>query len=203
MADEKVDHKKVWAHGYYTAMRELGEPKTMNLSKADAAYRNQTTIAKKVFDATPAAECWTSNRIVEEMKRLGSGSGDLRIVLGCMNTLIDAGLVIEPEKGRFKRAMVRQKVLKPAMAFPDGPTPTLVPTDIEPKEPPPMQPTKPVVQLVEKLGPIDRLSLFAKRLRDLANDMETAALDLTEQSEKNEIETAKMRQLQALLKSIN
>ena len=59
-----------------------------------------------------------------------------------------------------------------------------------------------VQPVTQSATPIDRLSKFAIRLRELANDMETAALELAEQAEKNEIETYKMRQLQQILKSL-
>ena len=38
--------------------------------------------------------------------------------------------------------------------------------------------TPPIAQPIQPVTPIDRLSKFAVRLRDLANDMETAALEL-------------------------
>ena len=41
-----------------------------------------------------------------------------------------------------------------------------------------------------------------QQLVDLANEMEEAAIDLAGQAERNEQETAKMRQLQQLLKSL-
>ena len=108
------------------------------------------------------------------------------MTLGCLNKLLDLGLVSEVSHGQFKRVNIREK--QPQQADDDQYQP-----EIE-------RPTMTIKTQTQ--NPIDRLSSLAKRLRDLATDMETAALDLAEQSEKNEKETEKMRQLQALLKSL-
>ena len=161
----------------------------MNQSKFEQAHRGLSAIAKKVFDSVPKSEAWNAPAISADMRRLGSGGADSRVVLGCLNTLIEAGLVNEVTKGTFQRIEIREKT-KPIV--------------ITPTESPQMsiRAIQPVAQPIQSATPIDRLSKFAIRLRELANDMETAALDLAEQAEKNDAETAKMRQLQQLLKSL-
>jgi hypothetical protein len=132
------------------------------------------------------------------MKRNGTGAPQLTNVLGCLNNLKDIGLVSESEPGVFQRVKVRQRedtsneIINYA-----------VEQFIEKKEAAMQKPvitSKPVA--IDKKNPIDRLTRLSARLRELADDMESAALDLAEQAEKDEQETAKMRQLQALLKSL-
>lgn len=168
----------------------------MNVTKFESIHRGLSSIAKKVFEATPINEPWACATIVSEMRRLGSGA-DQKIIMGCLNTMIDLGLVVEPMKGHFQRVEVRakcnavaataeqpnhQQLSQPQQAMPHTPSTQSLPT--------------------AATSPIDRLSMFAIRLRELANDMESAALDISEQAEINDAQTAKMRQLQQLLKSL-
>lgn len=163
----------------------------MNRMRFEAAYRGLNSALKKVFDATPKNTHWLAPAISAEMRRIGSGGADSRMTLGCLNQLLIIGLVDEVEKGSFRQVQVKEKV-----ALIDLITPVKKPKEQEtmatiakPKE-------------IATSSPIDRLSKFAIRLRDLANEMEEAAIDLAGQAEKNEQETAKMRQLQQILKSL-
>lgn len=162
----------------------------VNQSKFEQAHRGLSAIAKKVFDSVPISEAWNTPAISADMRRLGSGGADSRVVLGCLNTLIEAGIVKEVSKGAFQRIEIREKA-----------EPVVTNKPMEPSQMS-IRAIQPVAQPIQPVTPIDRLSKFAVRLRDLANDMETAALELAEQAEKNDAETAKMRQLQQILKSL-
>lgn len=164
----------------------------VNQSKFEQAHRGLSAIAKKVFDSVPISEAWNIPAISADMRRLGSGGADSRIVLGCLNTLIEAGIVKEVSKGAFQRIEIREKAEPVVTSKPMEPSQM----SIRAIQPVAVQP------VTQSATPIDRLSKFAIRLRELANDMETAALELAEQAEKNEIETSKMRQLQQILKSL-
>lgn len=110
---------------------------------------------------------------MQELHRKNSGMNDARVILGCINTMVDAGVVVESPKSKFQRVEVKSKAIK-----------------------------EPMKVAKQDTSAIDRLSVIAQKLRELAQDMESAALDLAEQVEKNEADTTKMRQLQALLKSL-
>lgn len=170
----------------------------VNSKRYEIKVNSLNSALKKVFDATPIAEAWPATAVVNEMKRNGTGAPQLTNVLGCLNNLKDIGLVSESEPGVFQRVKVRQRedtsneIINYA-----------VEQFIEKKEAAMQKPvitSKPVA--IDKKNPIDRLTRLSARLRELADDMESAALDLAEQAEKDEQETAKMRQLQALLKSL-
>lgn len=163
----------------------------MGRSRFEATYRGLNSALKKVFDATPKTTHWLAPAISAEMRRIGSGGADSRMTLGCLNQLLTLGLVDEVEKGSFRQVQVKEKESLPELAQPIN----------KPKEKEIMATiTKPKETATS--SPIDRLSKFAVRLRDLANEMEEAAIDLAGQAERNEQETAKMRQLQQLLKSL-
>lgn len=195
----EVDHRKIYAKGFYDALRTLGmEGTSMNQAKFESAHRGFSAQAKKIYDCIPISEAWSPSQIMQELHRRNISMSDMRVVMGCMNTMIDSGCIVESPKGMFSRAEIRQaKIVK---------TPVLV--AVKTIEEPPMKPmlatSSPLVSTdkPQTTGPIERLSALAARLRDLATDMETTALELAEQAEKNDTDTAKMRQLQALLKSL-
>lgn len=199
----EVNHRKVFAAGYFEGLRDAGVSTNgeslkeikMHLSKAkfDRQYMSINSVLKKVYEATPINEYKTAISISAEMRRLGTGGADSRQTLGCLNSLMEMGLVEEFGKGEFRRVEVKspqqKQIEQPETKEEKMSLPAKV-VEIKPE----------VKQ--ENASPIDRLSKFANRLRDLANDMENAAIELAEAAEKNEIETAKMRQLQQLLKSL-
>lgn len=145
----------------------------MNQDKFESIHRGFSAQAKKVYDALPISEPWSPSQIMQELHRKNSGMNDARVILGCINTMVDAGVVVESPKSKFQRVEVKSKAIK-----------------------------EPMKVAKQDTSAIDRLSVIAQKLRELAQDMESAALDLAEQVEKNEADTTKMRQLQALLKSL-
>lgn len=166
----------------------------MNQTKFEAKRRSLNSQLSKVFDAVPINEPWMATAISAEMRRIGSGGSDSRATLGCLNSLLEMGLVQEPTKGYFQKVQPKEC------------TPPKEPRIVEAKHQiteTKMQAKPTTLQMTTAtVTPIEKLSKLAARLRDLANDMEVAALELAEQAEKNEVETAKMRQLQTLLKSL-
>lgn len=183
----------------------------MNQAKFEAKLKGLNSQLRKVLDATPVEEPWMATAVSAEMRRLGSGGADSRATLGCLNSLLEMGLVEEVVKGQFRRAKVNPAPGRPPLAPPPEPAPAvadsprLVSVKTNPQEEA-MQTIKAVTvapkSIVSPLSALDKLSRLAERLRELASDMESAALELAEQAEKDEAETAKMRQLQALLKSL-
>jgi hypothetical protein len=165
----------------------------LNQSRFNQLYASQTAVAKKVYDAVPKADCWTPAQIVGELARLGRRS-DTRLVTGCLVALVDAGLVSQPERGLFRREPVREIVLTPKEPMtketPSVPAaPALAPAKLEP---------------MDRLGELStRAGQLAELLRTLATDIADAAVDMQHQIEANVADLAKLKQLQALLKSLN
>ncbi len=144
----------------------------MNQKQLEQIHCNLSEQAKKVYDCIPIQESWSPVQIMQELHRKKLSTYDYHLVMGCIHLMVEAGIIKEPKKGFFVRENVETK-------------------NTVGKQ------TKPTV-----VGPIDRLSEFAQRLRQLALDMESAAIDLAGQIEINDAETAKMRQLKELLKSL-
>ena len=168
----------------------------MNQQKFDAVYRGMTIQAKKVYDAIPIQEGWTPAQIMGELRRRNISMTDKHVVLGCINSMIDSGLIVESPKGVFRREPVRPK-FEQQEQLPE-PTPPA-------KEPEPMSKTPapaPAKDVPPSIDPITRLSALAINLRALAAELESAAVDLAMQFEQNDAETEKMRQLKSILKSL-
>lgn len=158
-------------------------------TRYEERLRNLTPTARKVFDAVPISEPWSSTYIQSEMSRLGTRPGGTDILMGCLNSLKQAGLVEEPERGQFIRARVRPAKTEkdPQPAAEKAPMPT---------------PQKPEAKPAAPTSAIDLLAGIAKSMRALAGEIETAALAIEEGQAKAGEEVQKLRQLQALLKGL-
>lgn len=154
-------------------------------------HNGMTALAQKVYAAVPISEPWSTSYIHSEMLRNGGSTKDFRTVAGCLNSLIEAGLVLEPVRGTFIRSQVKEK-----------PTNTVTAETL--KEPMSSTPTA----KIEK-SPVAILSGIAGRakaasevLRKLADDIETAALEIEENNTARDADISKLKQLQQLLKGL-
>lgn len=90
-----------------------------------ARYRSTvaglSSVARKVFDAVPIGEAWSSQQVCSEIRRQGKSVRDLHIVEGCLNTLTDSGLVTEPTRGMFRRHP--EPVASPPVLVSNNPAP--------------------------------------------------------------------------------
>jgi len=173
----------------------------MGEGRFNSMYNGLSAVAKKVYDATPIQAPWSTEQIASEVVRLGRNV-DFSILVGCLNTLMRAGLVSEPIPRHFIRQKIRER--KPA-------EPRVEPEELIEIETPQTQTTitmtaKPTPQ---PKAPIDRIAALAQRARkiaeearELATDMETAALEIEEQAQVERGEIQKLHQLKSLLKSI-
>ena len=201
---ETTDHRRVYAKGFFDGM-EAAKRGDMNAQKFAQKWEGLTGIAKKVYEATPKQEAWTDTQIADELRRTSPTRVDLRILAGCLKSLVGSGLVREVERGKFQREPVREKAPMPV------PTAQVIEIRGEQK---PMYVPKPDAQPIPKptpaeVSPVDLLGSILKRiegvvgvLKEIGNDMADAALKIEAGIEKNNADTAKLRQLQELLKSI-
>lgn len=174
----------------------------MNHARFTAIHAGMTSVAKKVYEVTPIAESWSAGQICQELLRTGS-SVDPRVISGCISALVHAGIVLQQGPDAYRRTPVRPKPERAApLAQPETmakPTPTTTP--------PPAVPA--AAKLTDPAGPIDKLGALSSRvsnmvelLQALAIDIDTAALEIEEQIQAKNAETAKLRQLQALLREM-
>lgn len=143
----------------------------MNEARAARIESELTGSAKKVFECVPCEETWTTLQVAGELRRQGV-SLDIRYIQGALNSLVDQGLIKEPQTRCYCRAkpgktvQAERPITAAAVAVPT-PTIQLVADNTQPAqaEPP---------QLLEKFAALaGELRLFAAKVEDLALEVET------------------------------
>jgi hypothetical protein len=148
---------------------------------------------KKVYEAVPASEAWTSTQIIGEISRLGYSMRDSKAIIGCLDTLKRQGLIQEPERGSFIRVEIKET--------------TTFDKFIEETKEKTMATSKPVTQI--KQSNLDRLiSLsekangLAAQMKSMATELENVALEIEAEIQENSTSAQKLKQLQELLKGV-
>jgi len=158
-------------------------------------------VARKVYDATPIGEFWTVAQILGELKRNGSTLGQ-HVVHGSLSKMADDGLLRERAKNEYRREEVRVSSTTTAMEI------AMTETISKPQKPAPVAPvartTAPLQRLEDleqRLGsPAVQIGQAAAALNTLHSEITDAIIELQDQQEDPEI--AKLRQLSAVLKSL-
>lgn len=158
----------------------------------------QTAIAKKVFGATPISEEWTLHQIQAELIRTGQGR-ERQATEGALRGLVRTGLVAETKNGFFQRAKCKDP---PSML-------DLIEKAAAQKQPQENAMTAKPALIKNPAPHIDKLAMIsnqarsiAEQIKELASNIETAAIEIDEQIKQGTEETAKLKQLQQLLKSL-
>ena len=149
---------------------------------------------KKVYEAVPVSEAWTSTQIIGEISRLGYSMRDSKAIIGCLDTLKRQGLIQEPERGCFIRVEVKETV-------------TTFDKFIEETKEKTMATSKPVTQI--KQSNLDRLinlsekaNGLAAQMKAMATELENVALEIEAEIQENSTSAQKLKQLQELLKGV-
>ena len=176
----------------------------MNAAKLKIKLDGQTSLAKKVYECTPAQELWSAGQICDEMRRKGQVPNK-RLVEGCLNTLKDSGLVVEQGQGLFKAIVIKKKPtifietendVIPFAAYQAGSEEEVEVNTVKKIE-------------TKRKTPIEILSGLATKIEnvmddldDLKKEIEDAALEITDQMSADDDKIKQLRQLQALLKNL-
>lgn len=164
-------------------------------SQFSRRYHALSVNCKKVYDAVPIAEPWSTSYILSEIQRLCSYTSNMRVLTGSLQSLKASGLVQEPTKGLFVRTPVKPgKDESEAEQITDAKTQQPEPTKEEKTMPAPAQ--------KQPRNPMAILSELATRCKALADEIETAALEIDEYVTAKDVDAGKLKQLQALLKGL-
>lgn len=145
---------------------------------------------KKVYAAVPISEPWSVSYILSEIQRLSSFTSNMRVVTGSLNALKASGLILEPEPSLFVRAPIK---------------PPKSPDEITTTEEEDMSKAAPIekpAKQTDPRNPMAILSELATRCKALADEIETAALEIDEYVTAKDVDAGKLKQLQALLKGL-
>ena len=173
--------------------------KRMNETRFKSIVAGLTSTAKKVFDAVPNETYWSSTRIQSEMFRSGS-SLDRSKIEGSLRNLVELSIVIEPKPGLFSRIKSPDKAIKKKSPIKTEDLPT---TCFDK----PFQEEKKI--MTENAKPFDAVREVAikfldvaKTINALASEIDLKLADVEKHMATNDQDTAKLKQLQVLLKSL-
>ena len=180
----------------------------MTENKFNSIFRGISEQAKKVYHAVPIEDSWSVAQIMAELART-TGQRDHRIVSGCLNSLKGAGLVRELPNNTWARIEVRAKVpqAKTVTANAEFEPPAKETKETKETEMPPIN-TQPAPQkAASDVTPLERIGGLSQQvltiiqsMHQLAADIEATAIEVEEQMEKIEKDTALLRQFQQLIK---
>lgn len=156
----------------------------ISASQFDRRHAALSVSCKKVYAAVPISEPWATSYILSEVQRLGTFASSMSVLLGSLNQLKASGMVAEPSPGLFIRTPIKAVSVKSE-------------PHQQPTEELPVITTKPDKPVRTPLTVIADLAARAKQLTD---DIETAALEIDEYVAAAGADSAKLKQLQALLK---
>jgi hypothetical protein len=88
--------------------------------------RNLTEAARKVYEATPINEVWTTSQIGHELARMGRRA-DIRHIAGCLDSLKKDGLVKEPQPDHWQRIPGRPVLTSIGRIVEESPAQVLAP----------------------------------------------------------------------------
>lgn len=171
----------------------------MNPSILQSKANNLSGILRKVLEAVPIAEAWGASAVCKELLRTGHGA-DIRTVTGCLNHLLQIGLVREPRTGAFRRVAMKVKTKEECTAMNVTPMPPNAKPIVE--FAPIAAATALAAAAVTDPDPIKRLYATIAQLRKLASEAEELVLEAEAQIDDMKSNNAKLRQLQEFLKSL-
>lgn len=198
-SDDKTRLRKVYGRGFYDGIEKALA--TMNTAKLRATEAALTGMVKKVLGFVSTEEVRSIAQVCGAMHNETGSRPDQRVVSGCLNTLVERGMVKEPQKGHFLRIADEKKPEPKVLPEPASAVIRMMPA---------LQVSTPAHDFGLQDGDaMDRLAGIAKRLggiadvvRNLVSDLEDVALDVETKMHKINTDTAKLRQLQELLKSL-
>lgn len=203
MSQPDADRKPTRAqrvYGYAFAAGRTYERNLMNAGRIEALERGLNGLARKVLELVPIQESWSTQQIFQQSRRDGH-SLDFRVIEGALKNLADQGLL--------KRTVIDnvphfQRVKKEAAEA--GET-TPIPRHMLPSVPAPVVEGEGgidrVLRLVDAVSvEVEQLSAATARLKGIAEQLEKAALELSEEAGEAAAGIGKLRQLKELLASV-
>jgi hypothetical protein len=207
VSEEKGRHRKVYAKGFFDGIASIlsgkGNP-FMNQKKQMELLSRQTSLAQKVFDATPIQEPWDVSAICRELYRLHHSGASHRTIYGCLSALDGAGLVREVQKGMFVRVAVKaavdkidepdQEMEQEVLTTKSNTTDVMEGSQI---------PQTLAADPIERLGDLAiKAKALSAQVQQLSSEIEDVAIEIELQHEQAVKDSKTLKQLQELLKGI-
>lgn len=190
-------NQKIYGAGYHAALRQHGidqEDDIMNASRLASILNNLHTPERKIYDAVPIQDTWTTAQILGEINRKGGGISHISIG-GTLNNLKKRGIIKEPIRGYFQKVEVKAKVKKEPVTQ-QKTTANSTPTQSEPEKN-----GNVVFDILMELS--ERAEKVELSTTQLKADIETAALKVADMFQDATAKSEKLVQLQAILKGLS
>ncbi|WP_288076494.1 hypothetical protein [Pseudomonas sp.] len=163
-------------------------------SRQQQLLAGQSSIAQKIFRFVPIQESWSANDIQASAIAANATAVSAPAIRRALGELKDAGIIREPSNGKFQRDAVTTKQ-KSESVMPKAANQAIVSVK------------KPEVQALDALAGLSAevVSLadeVGARLKAMAARIEEVALSVEAEREGNAQASAKLKQLQSLLKEI-
>lgn len=194
--------RSAYGRGIYEGLRMAGiqnPGELMNETKLARLESGLNGMAKKVLDVVPLQAPWSKDQIATEMRRIGT-SADRNVIDGCLNTLCERGVVKEPTRGNFIRITARPST--PKTTAPEiAPMPEPIKTA---KTIAPAAPADTLTRLAALAAGLRATAAqFSAGMHAAADELDAIALDAADEVKAAGKDGEKLRQLQALLKSLS
>ena len=158
----------------------------------------QTSTAQKVYGIVPHEDVWTQQQCASELVRIGAAI-DFKILLGCLDTLVRAGLIREVGRGRFVREQVRKRApeaAKPIALETEGEIILNADVKTEVKKMPP-------IEAIDQLANIAaQMKIAGNSLLALSRQLDDVALDIEAKAAKGGEDIQQLRLLRETLKGL-
>lgn len=187
-------YRRVYAKGYFDGLKAAGAG--LNPGRQQSILRGMPSVAQKVFEFVPIQESWTTKQIVAQVKATTKAQIDSRTADNCLARLRDAGLVREVTRGEFRRVRLTTSCASADTGDEEEPDTRALVSEAPGKRDSSASP----IDLLS--GIANRLTATVESIREIAVEIETAALVIEERQAANGREADKLRQLQALLKTL-
>lgn len=164
--------------------KQIKKGNQMNESRFNAVFGGLSSIAKKVYSVVPDDTYWSIQRVMNELS-INGGRHDVKVIAGTLSDLCRRGMLSESGGGLFTKEKIRAKDVKKEEININN------------------QPIKEnKMETVQKQNPISAIREISIKLIDIANDIDIRISEIEKESAEKEKETEKLKQLQALLKSL-
>ena len=188
--DDKARQRRTYGRGFHDGWRAALEGQTLTTpSRLESLERGLNGTAQKVLAEMPDGQPIAATELLNSLRTKGVNIV-LSAVSGCLNHFREVGLAKEVEDGRFVRVNKKARVV----LVPPAVGASVVPPETEPTR------KQTAIEIVAALA--KRANDLAECLRSLAIDIEAVAVEVDEQVKDAGRGSEKLRQLQALLKSI-
>lgn len=158
----------------------------LKLSKHREALNAQTSVARKIYDVVPAAEPWPVGQICGELKRTGS-TYNHAVVTACLLALCDHGLVKKIGE-KYQRVPVQAPATMPPPEIVRLPT---------------VKQNEDTARGADRVGLMTaRIRTIARQLGEVADEIDSAAVELLDDMQSTTEQTKRLQQLRDLLKEL-